>query len=148
MRCPDCNKFVGMDAETEPEVNIDVDSEGNVTGDVRIVNVCTECGAELKEANLDIDADVAAEVLAHVTSCHDDGESFNLSVEEVGSSRTQRTEGRGRGQRTFYGYSVEFRVTCDCGRDTDGDGSRVDGTFTVDGSASDDIQASAMEEIA
>jgi hypothetical protein len=54
MRCPDCNKFVSLETQ-EPEVS-DLQVEHNppadkqsehtftITGSVRIVRVCGECG--------------------------------------------------------------------------------------------------------
>lgn len=67
MRCPDCNKFVSYDESAEPEVNDLQISEGNVTGQVRVLLTCAECGTELKEANFDID--VSVELPEHHT-CH------------------------------------------------------------------------------
>ena len=45
-RCPDCNKFVGFDTDTDPEVEVgEIDTEsGTVEATVRIVNNCAECG--------------------------------------------------------------------------------------------------------
>jgi hypothetical protein len=58
MRCPDCNKFVSFDVDGDPEVELEADeSTGEVTGTVRIVNACQECGAELTEATFDVDVD-------------------------------------------------------------------------------------------
>lgn len=63
-RCPDCNKFVRLNAETEPEVDLTIELEETsestealltVTGSIRIVNTCAECGGELTEASFDID---------------------------------------------------------------------------------------------
>jgi hypothetical protein len=54
MRCPDCNKFVSMDLGDSPDMNIDVDAEGTINGDVTITRNCTECGTELKEGRFDI----------------------------------------------------------------------------------------------
>jgi hypothetical protein len=56
MRCESCNKFVGQE-QAEPEVNsVDVD-ETTVRAEVRISLQCTECGGDLKEATLDMDAE-------------------------------------------------------------------------------------------
>ena len=64
-RCSSCNKFVSFD-ESEPEVNnLEVDEDGHVTAEVRIVNACAECGEELTEANLEAEADHADEVAKH-----------------------------------------------------------------------------------
>ena len=44
MRCPDCNKFVAFDTDVDPEVSVSVENDGSITGNVRIVNNCAECG--------------------------------------------------------------------------------------------------------
>ena len=53
-RCPDCNKFVSLDSEQDPEVSIDVDEEGHVTGSVQIANACEQCGTEMYTAEFDV----------------------------------------------------------------------------------------------
>ncbi|MBU1457050.1 MAG: hypothetical protein KKD01_20235, partial [Proteobacteria bacterium] len=104
MRCPDCNKFVGMDVDNEPEGNgFDIDDEGVLTDSVRIVNVCADCGTELKEANVDLEIDLSAEVAAHRAACHVEGDDHELEVTDETLERTERSEGKGRGTRTFYG---------------------------------------------
>jgi hypothetical protein len=60
MRCPSCNKFAAYD---EPEVEvIDSDVDGNtVRGNVRIVLKCAEDGEELKDAELEFEAQIEHE---------------------------------------------------------------------------------------
>lgn len=128
MRCPDCNKFVSMDTETDPEAEDPaVDEEGFVTCQVRIVNNCADCGTELKEATFDLEADTEA-------GTDHKGKGHSLEVETEDVERTERSEGRGRGLRSFYGVSVSFTVKCECGE-----------TWNV--KAEDDVQASSMEEL-
>lgn len=132
-RCPDCNKFVPYE-EQDPEVEVEIDEEGTVTGTVRIVNACGECGTELREATFEVDAPeygLAAEELAKHT-----GEGHGLEVEEQSSERTTRQEGKGRYAKSFYGYDLAFRVTCSCGQ------------LKIEGQTNDDIQASSMDELA
>lgn len=52
MRCPDCNKFVSIEI-AEPELELEV-SDGEVTGTVRLVQICAECNTELAEANIEV----------------------------------------------------------------------------------------------
>lgn len=176
-RCPDCNKFVSYDDSTEPEVDADVDETGHVTGTVRVVLTCAECGAELREASFDLDVDLSAEVEAHrenrpkppcadcgqpyadhhprwpeeypeALNCpvdsepsavyaepaepDDDGHELEVEVEEV--ELTTRTEGKGRGLKTFYGFHAKVTVKCSCDE------------FSAEAEASEDMQASSMEE--
>ena len=137
MRCPDCNKFVSFD-EGEPEVNnIDVDSEGNVTANVRITNNCAECSQELTEANFDLEAD-------HVDDCKEHvGKGHELSVEDNGCERTDRSgffkKGKfvpayGRYAKHFYGVELSYTITCSCGK-----------LENVDGVLRDEIQGSSMD---
>lgn len=135
MRCPDCNKFVGYDAEEEPEVEIEVDENGLVTGSVRIVNKCAECGTELKEATLELEVDLSEECKEH----HGDG--HELSVEATNVERTEDSRGPkpstpARYRKTFYGATLEAVVTCSCAED-----------FSASEEWKDEVQASAMDEM-
>jgi RNase P subunit RPR2 len=144
MRCPDCNKFVPFGTDTEPEVDAEVDDDGEITGTVRIVLTCEECGQELKEASFDINADCCAEVEQHRKDNPKCEETKTLSVEDGGfelTTRTETTDRHGkpiknsRYMKSFYGASGDFTVTCDeCGE-----------TFTVH--FEDEIQASGMDEM-
>jgi hypothetical protein len=55
-RCGDCNKFVSFE-ESEPEAEDPEVGAGAVTCSVRIVNACADCGAGLKEATLEMEAE-------------------------------------------------------------------------------------------
>lgn len=155
MRCPDCNKFVSNDAESDPEVEeIEITEEptaavppnaeegsgavdshpGQVTARVRITVNCAECSTELKEHNFETEAELPEAVVDHV------GEGHELSVEEESSERTERSEGKGRGTRQFYGYQLTAKVTCSCGKlGEDGAGEEL--VFE------DDVQSSHMNEL-
>lgn len=65
-RCPDCNKFVSYDTDQEPEVDVDIDEDGQVTGTVRIFDACAECGTELRETTIDISEDMSAACEGHL----------------------------------------------------------------------------------
>lgn len=70
MRCPDCNKFTGMDngdpeVQQDPELTFnmrtkkpdgtEIPASFDVTASVRGVRVCADCGTELKELNMDLE---------------------------------------------------------------------------------------------
>jgi RecJ-like exonuclease len=140
MRCPDCNKFVSFDTDTEPEVDdLEVDESGRVTGTVRIVNTCAECGAELKEATFDLEIDLVNECEDHVNEEGKDS-PHSLEVESDSAERTEREDGKpgtpARYRRHYYGAEVRVTVTCDC-----------DTAFKAEGEWSDDVQGSGMEEM-
>lgn len=140
MRCPDCNKFVGLE-EADPEVDsIDVDDEGNVAIEVRITNNCADCGMELREATFSLEHDHSEDCKEHK------GVGHELSIDEDGAERTSRSgffdkkknqfvSAGGRYSKTFYGAEVGYSIKCSCGK------------LSVDGSISDDIQASSMDEM-
>lgn len=137
MRCPDCNKFVSFDSDVEPEVNdLEVNEDGFVSCNVRIVNACGDCGTELKEASFDMESEI--EIGEHK------GEEHELTVENTGAERTSRSgffqkgkfvSGFGRYAKTFYGAAVDFTVTCSCGK------------LDVSGQMTEEVQASGMDEL-
>jgi len=116
MRCPDCNKFVPLNTDEDPEVDLYIDAgTGEVTGTVRIVNACQECGAELTEATFDVDLDFE-EAGDHISEQDPEKGDCTLELEEPEITRTEHQEGRGRGTKTFYGAEGDITVKCSCGK--------------------------------
>jgi len=149
MRCPDCNKFVSFDADTDPEIDCDVDEDGHITGSVRIVNQCAECGSELKEANFDVDVNVEDKLHDHWKANGWKGKGAapeghrELDLSDDSGSRTERTQTTDRHgkpikshryMKHFYGAEATFMVACECGE-----------TFEVQWS--DEVQGSGMDEL-
>ena len=137
MRCPDCNRFVGNE-ENDPEIDtIEVSDDGHVAVEARIVNACADCGTELTEATFSLEGDI--DLSEH------QGDGHEVDAEEESSTRTSRSgyydkkkgwvPSGGRYAKTFYGLSVEIKITCSCGGEID--------SITLD----DDIQASGMEAL-
>ena len=114
MRCPDCNKFVSYD-EPEVEVTDDgvVDEDGEVEVEVQVQLRCAECGCDLKSASVTARATLEAKDedadLAVCPKNGDDGHDFEVDWEV---SPDTRTEGRGRGMRTFYGADLSGEAKC------------------------------------
>lgn len=107
MRCPDCSKFVSFDQQ-EPEIEADLDGE-TVTGTVRLVLACAECGGELKEANLDFEADVDHE-------CGNEEYEITDTSGDV-NDRYETTDKNGkpispRYQKHYYGADISITVHC------------------------------------
>lgn len=147
MRCPDCNKFVSFDAETEPELDTSVDDEGVIRINARIVNTCQECGQELKEATLEIEIDLSEEATKHMEACHsgDSKEEPKWSVVDESGTRTERTQDKDRHGRPikssrymkhFYGAEVSAGLQCDHCNET-----------VAEGTGEDDVQGSGMDEL-
>jgi hypothetical protein len=153
-RCPDCNKFVSLDSEQDPECSLDVDESGEVTGSIQIANACAECGTEMFTAEFDAatgpDAIIRTEdsmtladwlkrcqeFKATGALAEDEDDEIEMEVDEGDMERTTRTEGKGRGTRTFYGARVGFTVKV----------TFRGATSEFEGSVEDDIQASSMDQ--
>ena len=152
MRCASCNKFAAY-GEQDPEVNeLSIDENGQVTADVRVVLPCAECNDELKEGSFQTELDMSGDLEGHTTETvpEDDENTHELEVNESGVEFTSRSEGKGRGTRTYYGYKVEFNVTCSCGKlgmttkDKEGKEKFEAG---VPGTIEEDMQASSLDEL-
>lgn len=103
-RCPDCNKFVSIDM-AEPELDLEL-GDGEVTGSVRLVQTCAECGTELAETTLEI-----AQLFKYKHAQDDcDG---NLLLRDEGADCDDRYEGQGRGAKHCYVVNFIVCVTCD-----------------------------------
>jgi len=154
MRCPDCNKFVPY-GETDPELDLELAQPSeddtktaqeagtdtvaaNITGTVRIVLTCEECGTELKEATLDVELGVDVPVNPPEGTWTEDSE-WKLDGETA--ENDQRMEGKGRYTKTFYGAQVSGTLTRTY------TGPTGSNKASVEFSWSDDIQASSMDEM-
>jgi len=156
-RYPDCNKFVSLDSSQDPEVTIDVDEDGEVTCAFEIANACEQCGTEMFTAQFDtsVSADAITrsedektlaqfltECKAKVAEVHgseEDGAEdlgIDLEVDESDLERTDRFEGKGRGQRHYYGAKVGFTVKA----------TFRGVTHEFEGYVEDEIQASSMDQ--
>jgi hypothetical protein len=146
--CSDCNKFVSLNSDEEPDVSLDVMSDGQVTGNVQIVNTCESCGTIIRSADFDVEmntseftADTGYTLEAYIKSL--DGKDCSLEYEIAapnGAERTMRTEGKGRSTKTFYGASMELTLTVTM---TPKEGNPTVNIFS--GDWKDDIQASHMD---
>lgn len=140
MRCDQCNKFVSFDTDVDPEPTLDVSPEGVVSGSVRIVNQCAECGQELKEATFDVDIDLSDEVEEHKKEHKAKEHDLELAEDLSRTDRRQTTDRKGkpiknpRYQKQYYGAEGTVTVSCSCG-------------WSTTASWSDEVQGSGMEEL-
>jgi phage FluMu protein Com len=120
MRCPDCNKFVPYD---EPEVEGDEpDITGStVSGQVRIVLKCADCGNELKEANLDYEVEIEHDCPKYKKKDEEPEFTADGEPEFSATDRTQTTctvKGKVvpiksmRYAKRYYGADINGTVTC------------------------------------
>lgn len=148
-RCSSCNKFVSYDDSNEPETTLEMNSDGSIQGNVDIQLACAECGDTLRTASFDVENDENSLALckhleAEKIPTHDDkGDllDFKASFDEGCLELVSRQEGKGRGTKTFYGYRVEFTVTCECDAC-----KKKESAFKIEGELTDYIQASSMDE--
>ncbi len=165
MRCSECNKFPSFETQ-EPEADLQLEGT-TVTGSIRLVLNTECCGVEAKEANFDGELDmeealIAALIKAGVPPANtapDNGEvAFNFDADGVELSmdddpdveaedyyQTHTPKGKPisnpRYRKHFYKVVVEAKVHC---KYPVGDKFvEVDAT----GTWTDEIQASAMEEL-
>lgn len=130
-RCQSCEKFVSLEFDesnieiNDLEVSDEWDGENvtvHVTGNVRIVRTCADCGDELKEATLDIDSEVplTVDIKPHRAKppkgenhCQWKKGCGDLTVEDDGASGSE--EGGHRYKAAYFGASTTITVTCGCG---------------------------------
>ena len=111
-RCPDCNKFVSIEMADpewiqEPEIAMDTEIPDTVTGELRLVQTCAECGEELTEAALEVEENFE---LSHNPDCEaKSDEPLELSYD---ASNNDRMEGKGRSAKHFYGADITITLTC------------------------------------
>jgi hypothetical protein len=143
VRCDQCSKFVSFDTDREPEdLSLDVTDDGSVSGSVRIVNACADCGQDLTEANLEVEMDLSGEVEEHredMKKAHDEEQAakpederepydeathdmLSISSSEAVRSDRRQTHARNgklisnpRYQRQYYGAEVTVGIECKCG---------------------------------
>jgi hypothetical protein len=112
-RCNECNKFVSLDTE-QVEVDISIDS-AEITGDMRVVRQCAECGNEMTEGNFDVSITLDEDVLEkHKDEKHPELESMDdisFEVEAKNEEGYEKNEEGGR-KRMLYGGRFEYIVTC------------------------------------
>jgi hypothetical protein len=112
MRCPNCEKFVGLEQADPEEQSLTVtDGEDGktftVSGEYRLARTCTDCADEMQETVFTFDVDGE---LDHAEEC--DAEDRELEVE---ANVEGTDEGGGRYAKRMIGIAFDAAVTCSCG---------------------------------
>jgi phosphate-selective porin len=131
-RCNDCNKFVSLDTDVEPDESdptLSFSSTADYDVNITIANNCAECGTELRTAELNLSGSFDIDI-----DEYDEDNRDNWTVEVQDLCRIERGEGKGR-VKTFYGVECTFVLM-------DEDGNELE---RLNDSA--DIQASHMDEV-
>jgi hypothetical protein len=154
-KCSSCGKLCGLETE-DPEVEMEIDGT-TLKATARLVRNSECCGDEVKTADLEAEVELPAAALAdHVLDPNVkaalliEKETLKARIDAIDETLdeheldvdfeaegTERCEGKGRGMRTFYGFTAEYTVTCSC------EEQRID---LCKGTLSSEVQASAMED--
>jgi hypothetical protein len=146
-RCPNCNKFVGLEVQEPEEQSLSVSNEGLVEAEVRLVLVCAECSGEMKETTFNFLEETSPEAVEHLAAHEsdekqEDREEYELSVECSWETEDyyKNTDRNGnpitsmRYMKHMYQITGTVTITCSCGE-----------TWEV--KLKDEVQASGMDEI-
>ena len=102
--CPNCAKMVALEFQDPEEESLELDVESRkVTGQVRIVRQCADCGTDMKEATLDLEVEIPK-------CC---GKGLEDEVELV---LNRLEEGGSRYQKSYFGAEGEIKAKCKCGQ--------------------------------
>jgi len=145
-RCSSCGKLCALNTE-DPEVDFDsisADARGIlVKANVTLTRVSECCGDEVKQATFEPEEPITWDKLDGIEKHYnlETGEPLSddheLDIDEGDIQATERSEGKGRGLKSFYGFEVGFVVRCSCNSSE----------ALYEGSFEDDMQASHFEEI-
>ena len=109
-RCESCNKFVSFgDSEFQvdsEEVTYQSPTSVLVTLDVEMNRPCGDCGTTLRSATFNVEQEVPLPPDAKPIT-----EDDELRIDLDDPEETSRSEGKGRGLKSFYGFSLSGRVT-------------------------------------
>ena len=145
MRCQSCQRFVPF-ADPEAELESSEISDDTVTGSIRVMLACGDCGTELKENTFDLEGEIEHECdPAKVDKDFDPDASEQFELESTPDvEATDRMEDKDWKGKTISNIrymkrmiGAEMRATVRC--------NRCGEIFTVE--ASDEEQASGFNEL-
>lgn len=149
-RCSSCNKFVSYGDPEFGNVDVEATRDGDTTvqvsGSVEMNLVCGECGDTLKSGIIDFEQtiDLAQfEVQGEGQKPEKLPEDTDVNADNEEPEPSQRSEGKRRGTRTFYGFTMPVTVTLTVPGEGD-DAPSVEMATTID--IADDMQASSFDE--
>lgn len=120
-RCPDCQKFVGLEMAEPGVESIEISSFGEIdketgkqelefSGEVRLVLECAECSGEMKEVICSFDNVI---IFEHEPGCKATEEDVEIEEDGIESTEDSRPPGApSRFQKHFYGADVNIRIWC------------------------------------
>lgn len=118
-RCPDCNKFVSIEMG-DPEIDSSEVNDSVIQGVIHLTKTCMECGTELEEAYPEFEIDIQGQVPeGKGEGEHDMKDECEWSIGDEEAESNERSEGRGRYMKMFYGADLTFSVICSCGHEAE-----------------------------
>jgi len=115
-------KFVSYGEDVEPEITSEDIVDGHLTGEVRVVLDCAECGGELKEANIEYEKEIE-----HDCRDSEDDDELEFEIQDTSATLDSRLQDKDRHgkpiknsryMKMFYGADISTTVKCmKCGAD-------------------------------
>lgn len=116
-RCEDCAKFVGLENQEDPTVELlGIEHDGEtavVEYQVEVVLCCAECSTELKAAALEGSVDLSDDQFARIKD-HLSGADHDLQIEETSICVDDQEDKIMR-----RGFALSTRIFCSCNESDD-----------------------------
>lgn len=130
-RCENCNKFTSLEFQEPDEESFEVENLNHITDDgtivattqatVRISRNSECCGETMKEASLEMSEEFTIDhdkLEARLVEKDGGGWMWKEGCELTANndSPEQVEEGGGRYAKSYFGASIAYTVTCECGK--------------------------------
>ncbi len=130
-RCENCNKFTALEFQEPEEASFEVDGLETITEDgtvaatatatVRISRNSECCDDTMKEATLEMSEEFVIDhnkLEEHLAEKEGGGWTWKTGCELIATNEApeQVEEGGGRYAKSYFGASVDYSVTCECGK--------------------------------
>lgn len=151
-RCSGCNKFSALEFQEPEEESFEVENLDHISDDgtvtatmhasIKIERNSECCGETMKEASLEMSEEFTLDhdkLEEHLVKKEDGGWAWKEGCELTAAADDpeQVEEGGGRYAKSFFGASITYRVTCECGK----------GDELHESTIEDKIAASSMDEV-
>lgn len=117
IRCPDCEKMVSYDDETDIEVDDVSVQDDEITAEVTITRKCADCSAELAQAAITASAYIEHECPNNPDAAKEMEFEITGQDDPEPQDRYQTTSAKGkpikpRYQKHFIGFELAVKVKC------------------------------------
>lgn len=107
--CSNCAKFVSLELTDPEDQGFDIGTDEMITGDVRMLLSCADCGSEMADATVSFEEDAELE---HTAACQEEERELTLDGPELDYDE----EGGGRFSKHLYMVKASMSVKCEtCG---------------------------------